>query len=356
MLSGQVRNCNALRSRQNRARQSAQASNHLVIKEVRDYRAELFRKSKGGISPNVGRWLLFATFQFVRNHIYSSYLNYWMRRYLPIVFLLGLCVPGDVFAQAMLSAATGKPPSADGAVPTYSFALPGGTSVPTLGMGAVLPLMSPELALSTYQRRAVQQAGDLAAYSAVTVIRAELPDTSQQGEFELQRKFEAPHTLQFTPVHFTGDGFVKSNVITRLLQSEVDHVQKDDPALTAISPTNYKFSYKGASNVENRMVHVFQVKPHKKRPGLFKGRIYLDAHTGTLVRVEGNVVKSPSFFVKHIEFLQDFADVQSFTLPIHIHSEAKARIVGRTIVDIFHRDYQPVPAATTQTASQVPAL
>jgi hypothetical protein len=133
-------------------------------------------------------------------------------------------------------------------------------------------------------------------------------------------------------------------------------VQKDDPALTAISPANYKFSYKGASAVENRVVHVFQVKPHKKRAGLFKGRIYLDAHTGALLRVEGSVVKSPSFFVKHIEFLQEFADVQSFTLPIHIHSEATARIVGRTIVDIVHRDYQPVPAASTQTASQVPAL
>jgi hypothetical protein len=279
-----------------------------------------------------------------------------MRRYYSIVFLLALCVPGEVFAQAMLSAAAGVAPGADGAMPTYSLASASRASVPTVGTSAVLPLMSPELALLTYQRRAAQQSADLASYSAVTVIRAELPDTSQQGEFELQRKFEAPHTLQFTPVHFTGDGFVKSNVITRLLQSEVDHVQKDDPALTAISPANYKFSYKGASNVDDRMVHVFQVKPHKKRAGLFKGRIYLDAHTGTLVRVEGSVVKSPSFFVKHIEFLQDFADVQSFTLPIRMHSEAKARIVGRTIVDIFHRDYQPVPAATTQSARQVPAL
>jgi hypothetical protein len=26
-----------------------------------------------------------------------------------------------------------------------------------------------------------------------------------------------------------------------------------------------------------------------------------------------------------------------------VHSEARARIVGRTVVDIVHRDYQPVP-------------
>jgi len=246
--------------------------------------------------------------------------------------------------------------SADGVLLVSPLVPVSDVAVPSLGSNALLPLMSPELALATYQLRSAQQAADLAAYSSVTVIRAELPDTSQQGEFELQRKFQAPHTLQFTPMHFTGDGFVKSNVITRLLQSEVDHVEKDDPALTAISPANYKFSYKGANRIGDVLVHVYQVKPRKKRPGLFKGRVYLDAHTGALLRAEGSVVKSPSFFVKHIEFVQEYADVESFTLPVHVHSEANARIVGRTIVDIVHRDYQPVPVTTTQTATQVPAL
>ena len=205
------------------------------------------------------------------------------------------------------------------------------------------PTLSPELALATYQRRSAVQASQLASYSAITVIKAQLPDTSQEGEYELQRSYSAPHTLLFNPVRFVGDKFVKSNVIVRLLQSEVDHVQKDDPSQTAISPANYKFSYKGQNQIGDRLVEVFQVNPRKKRLGLFKGKIYLDAHTGTLARVEGTAVKSPSFFVKNIQFVQDYADFDSFTLPVHVHSEARARIVGRTIVDIVHRDYQPVP-------------
>lgn len=280
-----------------------------------------------------------------------------MKRTVLIVLLLGLYLPGKARPQEML-ASLGASVSLDG-----SRSLSNNVLLPAGGYGrtsplsdTVLPVMSPDLALLTYEHRAAEQAADLAAYSAVTVIRAELPETAQQGEFELQRRFEAPHTLQFTPVHFTGDGFVKNNVITRLLQSEVDHVQKDDPALTAIGRANYKFSYKGASRIGDRLVHVFQIKPHKKRPGLFKGRIYLDMHTGTLVRAEGSVVKSPSFFVKHIDFLQEYADVLSFTLPVHVHSEAKARIVGKTIVDITHRDYQPVSAATSQAPRQSPAM
>lgn len=214
--------------------------------------------------------------------------------------------------------------------------------------------MAPELALQVYHGRAVIQAQQLAEYSATTIIHAELPESSQQGEFEVQRHYSAPRTLQFTPVRFNGDGFVKSNVITRLLQSEVDHLKQDDGGQTAINKENYKFSYKGSTNIDGRSVHVFQLKPRSKRPGLFKGKIFLDAYTGSLVRAEGGVVKSPSFFVKKIEFVQDYVDVGNFTFPAHMHSEARARIIGRTVVDIYHRDYQPVSATLRANHNDLP--
>jgi len=58
--------------------------------------------------------------------------------------------------------------------------------------------------------------------------------------------------------------------------------------------------------------------------------------------------------VKKIEFVQDYADVNDFTFPVHIHSEAQARLVGRTIVDVYDRDYQPV--AVREGGSSTPAL
>jgi hypothetical protein len=231
-------------------------------------------------------------------------------------------------------------------------------SVP-LAEPAALPRMAPELALQVCRGRSQVQAEQLASYSATTLIRAQLPDTSQFGEYEVQQHYLAPRTLAFKALRFTGDAFVKANVITRLLQSEVDHVQKDDPALNAISPGNYRFSYKGTSQLEGRQVHVYQLKPRQKRAGLFKGRIYVDAYTGSLVRVEGRPVKSPSLFIKKIDFVQDYADIGPFTFPVHIHSEATARIVGRAIVDVYQRDYQPVTNAVanaTVTAQRIPAL
>lgn len=231
-------------------------------------------------------------------------------------------------------------------------------SVPLVAR-AVLPRMAPELALQVCRGRSVIQADQLASYSATTLIRAQLLDTAQSGEYEVKQHYLAPRTLAFKALRFTGDAFVKTNIIVRLLQSEADHLQKDDPALNAISPANYKFSYKGTNELAGRTVHVYQLKPREKRAGLFKGRIYVDVYTGSLVRAEGRPVKSPSLFIKKIDFVQDYADIGPFTFPVHIHSEATARIVGRAVVDIYQRDYQPVAsgeANTDVTAQRIPAL
>ncbi|HXM24254.1 MAG TPA: hypothetical protein VN948_23565 [Terriglobales bacterium] len=299
------------------------------------------------------------------------YLIYLMRRTSFKFLYLCFWLTGLAAAQAPLlvmpGAAVDTPPSVSSfGIPGFGGAVPIPVLIPSMDHGpvplvapVVLPRMAPELALQVCRGRSVIQTEQLASYSATTLIRAQLPDTSQSGEYEVQRHYLAPRTLAFKALRFTGDAFVKTNVIIRLLQSEVDHVQKDDPAQNAISPANYRFSYKGTSQLEGRLLHVYQLKPRQKRAGLFKGRIYVDAYTGSLVRAEGRPVKSPSLFIKKIDFVQDYADIGPFTFPVHIHSEARARIVGRAIVDVYQRDYEPVTntmANTAVAAQRIPAL
>lgn len=190
------------------------------------------------------------------------------------------------------------------------------------------------------------------SYSATSRIRAHLPSTQQWGELELEQSYSAPRSLQFQAFQFAGDKFVKTNVIARFLQSELDYVQKDDSVRTALTTSNYEFSTKGSTMVDGRRVHVFRVKPRHKYVGLFKGRIYLDAATGTLVRAEGYMVKSPSFFIKRIEFVEDYADFGPFTFRIRLHSSALTRIVGAAILDVEQGNYQCVTTSLGYFAGQ----
>ena len=225
-----------------------------------------------------------------------------------------------------------------GTTPASSFSP---ISVPDLTVSRLIPRLSQEVALVAYERGLRKQSSELAGYTATTVIDAELPDSAQKAELEVKRHYAAPSVLEFTPLNSTGDKFVKSNVIVRLLQSEVDHVRKQEQSQTAIDSDNYKFSYKGTSDLNGIPALVYEVKPRQKRVGLFKGKIYLEDTTGHLLRAQGTITKTPSFFIKRIKFTQDYAIVAGFTLPTHTHSEADTRLVGKAIVDIVHRDYQP---------------
>ncbi|HVZ16237.1 MAG TPA: hypothetical protein VG897_03920 [Terriglobales bacterium] len=227
---------------------------------------------------------------------------------------------------------------------SYDLTVPAGSPpadpIANLNIPAPRARMSPELALALYNSNARWQAQQLGESADTTTIVADLPGASKRGEFTLKRMFSAPKSLAFKSINFVGDGFVKTNVIARLLQSEADHVQKDQPSDTAITDQNYKFNYKGTEEINGRLSHVFQVKPRHKRSGLFKGKVYIDAYSGSMLRAEGRLVKSPSLFIKKVEFVQDYAQVGEFNLITHIHSVADTRIIGEAVVDITHRDYQ----------------
>ena len=243
-----------------------------------------------------------------------------------------------MLALVVVPAQAQKLLSAD--APSISVVAPVSAPLPVLPAVTAQPRISPELALDAFYRRAARQLDELGAYTDATTIEASLPESSQKGKYELRRSYEAPKNLAFTALRFVGDNFVKTNIITRLMQQEAESVQKGGGAATAISPENYRFTYRGTEELFGLPVYVFQLKPKEKRTGLFKGKIYLDVFSGRIRRAEGEMVKSPSFFVKKIRFVQDYIDYAEFCLPVHIHSEAETRLVGPAVVDIYHGAYQ----------------
>jgi hypothetical protein len=207
-----------------------------------------------------------------------------------------------------------------------------------MAAAGVTPEASPEQVLRTYQDRVVRQVTDLAEFADQTCIEAEVSGISQKGQFCLMRWFSAPHSLVYRPLNFVGDSFIKNNVIVRFLQSDVEHVKRS--ADLAILKDNYKFSYKGTEDLYGRQLYAFAVKPRRKDAGLFKGRILIDPRTSCIIRAVGRLSKSPSWWVKRIDFIQDYAIVGDFTLPVRTESVTQVRIIGRVAVTIRHSAYE----------------
>jgi hypothetical protein len=146
---------------------------------------------------------------------------------------------GEAAGQRMLSAECASAVSFQLGCSRDAGAAPGSANSLFVDVLSRFP-MAPESALQVFEREGERQALVLQGYSATTLIKAELPDMSRHGEFELRRIYVAPKALEFTPLRFTGDRFVKTNVITRLLQSEVDNLRDPKKFATAVNETNYR--------------------------------------------------------------------------------------------------------------------
>jgi hypothetical protein len=166
-------------------------------------------------------------------------------------------------------------------------------------------------------------------------IDARVPRVNRQATLRTLRRTSATGTITYTTLDARGDSMVRREVIARYLTAESEGRNMADIAIT---PFNYRFRFKSLIEEPTRQVYVFQLKPTKKKVGLFKGELWVDGQTGLPVHESGQFIKSPSVFVKRISFTRDYATRGGSGVPVHIHSTVESRIAGRVELDIRFTD------------------
>jgi hypothetical protein len=168
-------------------------------------------------------------------------------------------------------------------------------------------------------------------------IDGRLPKLEKKGTLRALRSITKLGQIIYKPMWFSGDNTVKQELIARYLSAEVE---ERDRSQMAISPANYKFKLKSISNIEGRNVAIFELNPKKKRVGLFKGELWVDAETGMPLKERGRWVKNPSVFLKKVEFEQDYELKDGVSIPKHIESKMEVRLVGLAELDIAFHDFE----------------
>ena len=85
--------------------------------------------------------------------------------------------------------------------------------------------------------------------------------------------------------------------------------------------------------------YVFKVNPLHKRNGLFAGELWVDSRTYLPLREWGELVKSPSIFVKDVYFVRDYYLYQGRSVPRRIISAVDTRLVGKAELTIWFANY-----------------
>lgn len=194
------------------------------------------------------------------------------------------------------------------------------------------PPMPEDEMISRYVEASHQQQETLRGGTMQVDIDASVPRLQKHGKLHAIKSISRLGKITYHLLGFSGDNSVKTEVIARYLKAEID-ASEGGPSLS-ISRENYKFKYKGMQDWNGRDVYVLHLTPRYKRVGFFKGEIWLDAETCMPVREKGSFVKSPSIFLKKMEFVRDYQLADGVSVPQRMESTVETRFFGPVELDV----------------------
>jgi hypothetical protein len=152
---------------------------------------------------------------------------------------------------------------------------------------------------------------------------------------ELQKsKFEATAHVTFVPpdsktyVIQRASGLRVGEKIVRQMLAGEAHIAKNYGS-TDISAVNYDLRLIGEDYVGAQRCYVLELLPRRKDKNLLHGKIWVDATTYLLHRMEGEPAKAPSWFLRDASIKFVYGDVGGMWLQTASESTANVRLLGQ---------------------------
>ena len=230
---------------------------------------------------------------------------------------------------------------------------------------ATIPVVAQQLGtpdLNTILSRMEQaQAESHARMSAYSVTREYkfFGDDQQHTKSQVLAKvdFAPPNEKNYTIQQSSGSG--QGEKITRKVLDHEKQMAKGDTSGAALNRENYDFQFLRCEPMTGRRAYVLQLLPKRNDKNLIKGLAWIDAETFHPLKVEGEPMKSPSWWVKSVSYSFTFGPVADMWLQTGMQAVANVRLLGKHTMIARDVNYQlPVQmaAATAAKASSLPTL
>jgi hypothetical protein len=140
-----------------------------------------------------------------------------------------------------------------------------------------------------------------------------------------------PNARDYRIVESKGSGRGEK-VVRRILDHEAQ-AEKRTPPPTAIIRENYDFAFGGEQDLQGARCYVLLLQPKREDTSLVKGRAWVDARSFLIRKVEGEMAKSPSWWVKDVKLSVQFGDFGGVWTQTSSDAVADVRWLGRYTVN-----------------------
>lgn len=139
---------------------------------------------------------------------------------------------------------------------------------------------------------------------------------------------------------------VVSRILEREAQTSSDSRARAGSALTA---ENYNFQYSGEAMVDGHACYVLTLTPKRKQVDLISGQLWVDKETFDMRRLEGDLARSPSMWIKKVHLTLLFGEAGGNWVQTRMSAVADVRFVGRETLNSQLEDFE-VPRVLAQKA------
>ena len=176
--------------------------------------------------------------------------------------------------------------------------------------------------------------------------RLEASGSGQRGWLDVHTTVTTAAGLHYEVMAEGGSGYIRNRVLRSLLEEERRLIARGRTHAVALSEDNYAFH---PEEINEEGLAVVGIQPKRKDRSLIKGRMFLTAADGDLVRIEGTLAKNPSFWTTRVRMVRSYRRIDGALMPVLLDTTAQLRLLGssalRMTYSYSHIDDRPVSEA-----------
>ncbi len=185
-------------------------------------------------------------------------------------------------------------------------------------------------------------------YRAFRRMEGGLLDSDRRGWIEAWTEYTPGRGFTYDVVREGGSEYVRNKILRGMLVSEQKLIASGKRLHASLESMNYLFEDGGMADGGLQRV---LLKPAKKSDGILTGSVLVDPESGLMTRIEGRLVKSPSFWLRDVDVTYKYAHVGDRVVPVEMTSTGRVRMFGRSNFRLVYDDESIDGRPTTLKAS-----
>lgn len=192
-------------------------------------------------------------------------------------------------------------------------------------------------------------------YRALRRLEGGVSNSDKRAWLEAWTEYDPARGFTFEIIREGGSEYVRNKILRGVLTGEQKLIATGKRLRASLEAKNYAFEDGGTTDQGLQRI---LLKPAKKSDGIVNGSLFLEPDSGAVIRIEGRLVKSPSFWLRDVDVIWKFAYIDGHIVPVEMTSTGRVRLFGRSsfrmIYDYVSIDGQPAANSLKATLRNEP--